>query len=250
MTSTTIKTGEDRGYPGSKAGAGVWQKIISEMPPHDLYIEPFAGSAQVFRRKRPSPASIVIDTDAAVVQALTAAFGEAAGISIICDDGPRWLLDNLPLLNTRTVVYCDPPYLYSTLRNPARRYFKQPFGEDLHERLLLVLSELTLARVPVLLSGYRSPLYDQRLKKWRRLDYTAQTRGGPRTESLWCNFDPPWSLHDYRYLGANFRERERIKRKKQRWRQKLLAMPLLERAAVLATINELAAVHVKDGEPR
>ncbi len=39
------------------------------------------------------------------------------------------------------------------------------------------------------------------------------------------------ALHDYRYLGEDFRERERIKRKKQRWVNRLQTMPVLERQA-------------------
>jgi hypothetical protein len=39
------------------------------------------------------------------------------------------------------------------------------------------------------------------------------TRGVPlATEWLWCNFPPPVALHDYRHLGASYRER--IKRLK------------------------------------
>lgn len=30
---------------GSKNGNGVWQRIVCWVPPHDLYVEPFAGSA-------------------------------------------------------------------------------------------------------------------------------------------------------------------------------------------------------------
>ena len=49
-----------RDYPGAKGGAGVWQRIISQMPPHELYVEAFAGSAQVLFRKRPAASSILI----------------------------------------------------------------------------------------------------------------------------------------------------------------------------------------------
>ena len=62
--------------------------------------------------------------------------------------------------------------------------------------------------------------------------------GRPATEWLWCNFPPPVTLHDYRYLGAGFRERERIKRKKQRWTDRLHRLPMLERRALLAAIEE------------
>ena len=39
-------------YPGSKAQAGVFQRIIGQMPPHSTYVEPFFGSGQIFWRKR------------------------------------------------------------------------------------------------------------------------------------------------------------------------------------------------------
>lgn len=38
-------------YLGSKAGSGVYQKIIAEMPPHDTYIETHLGGGAVMLRK-------------------------------------------------------------------------------------------------------------------------------------------------------------------------------------------------------
>jgi hypothetical protein len=65
------------------------------------------------------------------------------------------------------------------------------------------------------------------------------TRGGrTATEWLWFNFEAPLTLHDYRYLGRDFRERERIKRKQLRWVQRLETMPALERQALLSAIAE------------
>lgn len=48
-------------------------------------------------------------------------------------------------------------------------------------------------------------------------------------------------LHDLRYLGSNFRERERIKRKKARWQAKLAKLDPLERAAIMECLRELEA---------
>src|SRR6266581_4409135 len=53
-----------RGFPGGKNGAGVFQKIINAMPPHACFIEAFAGSGAVLRRKRPAASTIAIDRDA------------------------------------------------------------------------------------------------------------------------------------------------------------------------------------------
>jgi len=91
----------------------------------------------------------------------------------------------------------------------------------------------------VLISGYWSALYANALKKWRSVSFQAMTRGGhTATEWLWYNYKEPIALHDYRYLGADFRQRERIKRKKQRWVKRLHTMPILERRALLAAIGE------------
>ena len=60
------------------------------------------------------------------------------------------------------------------------------------------------------------------------------------TESLWMNYPPPQELHDYRFLGDDYRERERIKRKKARWITRLLSMSNIERNALTAAIAETA----------
>lgn len=53
------------------------------------------------------------------------------------------------------------------------------------------------------------------------------------------NYPEPTALHDYRYLGENFREREKITRQKRRWKARLLRMNTLQRFALLASIAEL-----------
>ena len=50
-------------YPGGKSGAGVYQRLINEIPPHDMLIVPFAGRCGVTRRIRPAEHTILIDRD-------------------------------------------------------------------------------------------------------------------------------------------------------------------------------------------
>src|SRR5262249_3339074 len=134
-------------------------------------------------------------------------------------------------------VYADPPYVMST-RCGGRRYYWHEYDDCAHERLLAVLAELPCA---VMVSGYASDLYaNSPLSAWRQMEVQAVTRGGGiAIERLWMNYPDPVALHDYRNLGANFRERERIKRKKQRWRDRLAKLDPLERAAILECLREL-----------
>jgi hypothetical protein len=114
------------------------------------------------------------------------------------------------------LVYCDPPYLHSTRRDPG--LYRYEMADHQHEALLAVL-----LRLPCLacISGYWSALYAETLSTWRVCFFQAQTRRGVVTEYLWCNYPAPTALHDDRYLGKDFRERERIKRMKARWVKRL-----------------------------
>jgi hypothetical protein len=93
-----------------------------------------------------------------------------------------------------------------------------------------------------MVSGYHCELYDLALSTWRVVEYSAMTRGGKRTEVLWCNFREPTELHDYRYYGRDYRERERVGRKRARWLRRLSEMPVLERRLI-----ESALMEVRDG---
>jgi hypothetical protein len=151
-------------------------------------------------------------------------------------DGLEYL-ELLPpeLANGATLVYCDPPYMRET-RSGGRLYEHEMSDVD-HRRLL---RWAIAAKCRVMISGYWSELYGSTLRKWRCSRFMAMTRGGLAEECVWANFPEPMELHDYRYLGEGFRERERIKRKKSRWLARLAAMPLLERRCLLSAIAETA----------
>jgi len=132
------------------------------------------------------------------------------------------------------LVYCDPPYLHSTRRDPC--LYRYEMTDDQHEALLVVLLRLPCL---VCISGYWSALYADTLRTWRVCSFQAQTRRGVVTAYLWCNYPAPTALHDYRYLGNDFRERERIKRMKARWVKRLEKMPLLQRQALQAALAQV-----------
>jgi len=121
---------------------------------------------QVLWHKRPADSSIAIDNDAAVCARLRSVLvrsGDGAGVTVICDDAISWLEKNRGELNERTLVYCDPPYLFDSRASRRKRYDRELGESWSHQSLLAVLSRLTTQRVKVLVSGYRSQLYDELL---------------------------------------------------------------------------------------
>lgn len=224
----------DKSYPGGKAGDGVYQAIINQIPPHDVYIEPFLGAGAILRHKKPAAVNIGIDLDANQIERMQ---GAVPAAQLICTDALIYLARINLAMHPRTFVYCDPPYPMS-VRSSGRMLYQFEMATDTeHRSLLEVLKSLNCM---VMLSGYDNDLYNDNLPGWRTITFPAMTRGGTqRMEKLWMNYPEPTELHDYRYLGADYRERERIKKKKNRWRAKLQAMPDLERYALLSTIQEL-----------
>jgi len=224
-------------YPGGKNSA--YQTIINLIPPHETYIEAFAGSGAILRFKRPAACTIAIDADASALQTLRWSIAENGDmdqqIEFVNADAIEWLA-GYPFRGGE-FVYADPPYLPST-RRQHRHIYRCEMAEPGHIALLDVLKRLPCK---VMLSGYWSELYDQALAGWHTTSFQAITRSGQKaTEYLWMNYPPPIELHDYRYLGEDFRQRERIKRKKQRWVERLKKMPRLERQALLSALDQLA----------
>lgn len=83
------------------------------------------------------------------------------------------------------LIYADPPYMLGTRR--GRQYRCEMDDQD-HEELLDVL---IAHKGPVLLSGYDSPLYIDRLRGWHReVAVSYSQTASRRTEVLWMNFEP------------------------------------------------------------
>jgi hypothetical protein len=246
---------------GSKGSAGIAERIINRMPPHQVYIEPFLGGGAVMRAKRPALLNIGIDLDPASLKLTRRAGGwKPANVDIIPVQSMPQATASAVLNYTRTMrslpkpffgfvqgdgiefietfpfngselLYCDPPYLQSTRSKRHRRMFKHEMSDADHERLL---AAVLACPARVMISGYRSDLYVSKLKGWSVFRYKAATRGGVREEHLWFNFPIPEELHDYRFLGATWREREKLNRRVKNIVGKLRRLPPIERNALLA----------------
>lgn len=211
-------------YNGSKNSC--YQRIINYMPPHRIYIETHAGSAAIARHKLVAEQNILIDIDSDVIARLRAGI-DTTVYNAVAADCVEWLQANPPTPDT--LIYADPPYVMSK-RSCQRDYYRHEYTDADHIRLLDCLKSLDCM---VLISGYESQLYTDMLPNWNTATFTAQSRGGIRNEHLWYNYPEPKELHDYSYLGDTYTERQRIKRKAQRWSKNFHNMPRLEKLAII-----------------
>jgi DNA adenine methylase len=228
-------------YPGGKAGSGVYQKIINQIPPHDVYISPFLGHDAVLLQKRPATVSIGIDSDATIInfwldQLAKKSDGGSRLPGVIVKHGDAISFLKSYQFKGGEFIYADPPYLWETRRS-KRRIYHAEFGDTgQHKKLLTVLKSLPCM---VAISGYQSSLYSEMLQGWRTIHYNTVTRSGKvAVEFLWMNYETPKELHDYRYLGENFRQRERLKRIRTRWLARLKRMDPLEQYMLRSAIAE------------
>lgn len=221
-------------YPGGKAGAGTYQTIINQQPPHAVFVSAFLGHCGILRNKRPAARNIGIDLDAAVIARWRDAGHRVPAPELHHGDALEFLAA-YPWTGAE-LVYLDPPYLMET-RSSGRLYLCE-MSDEQHRALLALVKRLPCM---IQVSGYPSDLYARELAGWRVIEFDAMTRRGLRRECLWMNYPKPRVLHTTWYAGENYRERERIKRKRNRWTRRLAAMDPAERQVIMEALFAVEA---------
>lgn len=118
-------------------------------------------------------------------------------LSAVTDRLQGVLIENRPALQVidrydepDALIYLDPPYVTDT-RSQKRRG-GQPFHAYAHEltdeQHAELLDRIVSCRAAVILSGYPSETYDQRLSAWERREIGTHADGAlDRTEVIWIN---------------------------------------------------------------
>lgn len=196
-------------YFGGKNAGGVVHQIINQIPRHEYFVSGFLGRCAVMRYKKPADYNVGIDMDAAVIAEWREAVQQSEYyITLLHGSFFDWFAG--PQYLKGTFLYLDPPYLPST-RAMGTKY-THDLGTNEHIELLRKIKDLPCM---IAVSCYDSLLYKEWLKGWRKIHFQSMTRGGLRTETLYMNYPEPepHELHDTRFLGGNFRVREKGKRR-------------------------------------
>lgn len=112
---------------------------------------------------------------------LRAAAERLKAVQIECDDAFK----TIERFDTEdTLFYVDPPYLFETRYSNEERYAFELTDSE-HYKLAELLKSV---KGMVLLSGYKSPLYDELYGEWRCISKTTTTNGnGEAEEYLWIS---------------------------------------------------------------
>ncbi|MCY3878975.1 MAG: DNA adenine methylase [Rhodobacteraceae bacterium] len=138
-------------------------------------------------------AHCILTSRAGMSGAVSRWLGSVEGLSEITQRLQRVQIENAPAIEViqrydtdNTVFYVDPPYVHKARGDSAAYGYEMTDGD--HETLAEVLKT---ARGRVVLSGYRTDLYDQHYRHWRRVDAEERICHSvrkPRQESVWLNF--------------------------------------------------------------
>lgn len=89
--------------------------------------------------------------------------------------------------NPDVLMYLDPPYVRSARKSGALYNHEM---DD--EGQILLLDTIEKSRAKIVISGYESELYNQRLAGWYKDSTQSQTTSAKMaTETIWMNYEPP-----------------------------------------------------------
>ncbi|MBV7693462.1 DNA adenine methylase [Limnobaculum sp. M2-1] len=180
------------------------------------------------RNKLPANRNIGIDLDQQVINLWHG--NNEVSCELIQDDAVAYL--SLFPYQGNELIYADPPYVQSTRKRS--KIYRHEYTDDNHRQLLQLLVTLPCM---VMVSGYENSIYDEMLSGWRCERFNAKTHTGVREECVWMNFDVPDRLHDARYMGSNYRERQTLIRRRTRLYERIERMELTERNELIHWLN-------------
>ena len=145
------------------------------------------GGGAIMRRKPAALHNIGIDRDAGALGEFECDYR----VELIHGCAHRFLGESV--FEGTELIYSDPPYLKRT--RSSRRRYRYDYEEADHVELLELLKAVPCQ---VMVSGYRSALYEERLEGWRSVALQVMNHAGVRTETdqVFDVHHRPGNVHD------------------------------------------------------
>jgi DNA adenine methylase len=232
-------------YPGGKSGNHTYKTIINQIPPIKALISLFSGNAGIERRINMRGGLLRLnDLNNEVYHRYLEIEKQVPGdilLSVSNYDGIEMLKKYIeqPVKNkSKTLIYCDPPYLFETRSSQRAIYGIHEWNYDGHVEFLKLIKQATEAGYLIAISHPNNMLYASILDAWRTIEYyTVVSSGKKMRDTLWMNYPQPEKLQHYSYIGSNYRERENKKRQLLRLSRKIQCLPDPDRNKLLDILN-------------
>lgn len=222
-------------YTGHKKVNGLYQKIINQVPKHNIYAELFAGSAAICSLFIVLAENVVLnDINPEVHNLLCEKFRDRNAV-IWNRDALEFLQKMKFVWKQDVFVFLDPPYHHDT-RPLATELYKHEMTNIDHLKLLHTVQ---LMKCNIMLIHPKCDLYDIELSHWRKVEVKVRYHKKTQIECLYMNYPEPTELQDYSFLGNDCWERQRISRKTEAYINKFQKMPVLERNCIINKLIEL-----------
>lgn len=205
-------------YPGAKGNSGIIQFFINKIPYHTRYFELFAGSAQLFRHKKPAGKNYLNDIDKKTLQKLQDSLKGKGNIIFSQWNVHRFFHIFGHTFTRNDFIYLDPPYPKEDRRSGATHYKFEMLDQETHLKLL---ERIKTIDANIMISTGLNDLYKDQLKDWQRFEFKTIGHKGRRIEVIYINYQIPEFLHQYDLFGDNFTRRQQIKRISSRFRDRL-----------------------------
>jgi DNA adenine methylase len=219
-------------YPGGKGAPGAYHTIINHIPKCDVFVEAMVGGGAVFKHLNTDCRIVINDCDSSCIDAYDYA-SCYPGLNIYNVDYADLIAKYGYAGLGKVVMFFDPPYMLPTRKNGSLLYTHEWQLKD-HERFLTAIQDVPFH---VMITHPYHALYASALNHFYRVPFTYKIRHGMMNDLLWMNFPPPTELQDYRYIGKDFTDRQRIQRKIKREIDKLSELEPLERNAIIQAIT-------------
>lgn len=225
------------GYPGGKSGSGTYQTIINYIPPFKVFYSLYLGYCGVTRHIKPGVANYLNDIDRNVINNWRASnLPDCYNFS--CGDA----IDIIKLIASLSdasdvFVYLDPPYRMDA-RKSQQILYRHEYGDIDHLILLEKIAKINNG-CKIMISHYPDIMYDGCLTGWSTHDFYSTTRHGQAQERLYMNYSLGAERHDYRFLGEDFREREKNDRITRNYISKLKRLPAGLRLKIIDELKQI-----------
>jgi DNA adenine methylase len=230
---TTITTLDN--YTGHKKVNGLYQKIINQVPKHNIYAELFAGSGAICSLFTVLAETVILNDINSEVHNLLCEKYRDENVVVWNRDAVEFLYKMQNIWKKNVFVFLDPPYHHST-RPLATELYKH---EMKHIDHLMLLETVQSMNCNLMLIHPKCDLYDSSLSHWRKVEVKVRYHKKTQIECLYMNYPEPTELQDYSFLGNDCWERQRISRKTEAYIKKFQKMPVLERNCIINKLNEL-----------